>query len=99
VFISGCKLPATALIAVATVLQSNNYILQLDVSNNRISTSNLTQTLVDDIMTHFGITLTINYGLKVLNISKMGISDFVMVNILAPALRENKTLETLNLSW
>jgi hypothetical protein len=97
-FVSGCKMPATAQIAIATVLHTNNYLLQLDISNNRLATSNLSQSLVNDVLTHFAITIMSNYGLKIFNLSKLGISDYAMVNILAPAIYQNKSLETLNLS-
>jgi Ran GTPase-activating protein (RanGAP) involved in mRNA processing and transport len=97
-FMSGCKLPAASLIALATVLQTNNYLLQLDISNNMMSSANLSQSLVNDVMTHLSMAIKVNYGLKVLNLSKLGIADFVMINMLGPAIQHNKNLETLNLS-
>ncbi|KAI8900500.1 hypothetical protein BC833DRAFT_523398 [Globomyces pollinis-pini] len=98
-FISGCKLPATSLIAIATVLQANNYIQQLDMSNNMLSTGTLSQTLQNDVMTHISTSIAMNYGIKVLNLSKSGISDYIMCHLLAPAMKANRNIETLDLSW
>jgi hypothetical protein len=86
------------MIAIATVLQSNNNILQLDISNNILSTAGLSQSLLNDVMTHWAMAIKVNYGLKILNLSKLGITDHIMVNLLGPAIRENRNLETLNLS-
>lgn len=97
-FISGCKLPASAMIAIATVLQTNNYIVQLDISNNILPTAGLSQSLLNDVMTHLAMAVKVNYGLKVLNISKLGITDFVMRNMLGSAIEHNRNIETLNLS-
>ncbi|KAJ3320598.1 hypothetical protein HDV06_005116 [Boothiomyces sp. JEL0866] len=97
-FLSGCKLQATSLIAITTVLQTNNYIQQLDISNNILSTGSLSQTLLNDVMTHLSIAITNNYGIKNLNISKMGITDYIMCNMLASAFQLNSNIETLNLS-
>lgn len=96
--LSGCSLGATSLIAIATVLQTNNNIITVDISNNMIPTTSLTQTLVNDIMTHFATTLQLNYGIKHLNFSKMGVSDWSLCDLLASALKLNQNLETLNLS-
>jgi Ran GTPase-activating protein (RanGAP) involved in mRNA processing and transport len=97
-FVSGCKLPASSLIALATVLQSNNNIIQLDVSNNTLYTASLSQSLLNDVMTHLSMAIKLNYGLKMVNLSKMGITDYIMCNLLGPALQQNKNIETLNLS-
>jgi Ran GTPase-activating protein (RanGAP) involved in mRNA processing and transport len=86
------------MIAIATVLQSNNNILQLDISNNILSTAGLSQSLLNDVMTHWALAIKVNYGIKILNLSKLGITDYIMVNLLGPAIRENRNLETLNLS-
>jgi Ran GTPase-activating protein (RanGAP) involved in mRNA processing and transport len=63
-----------------------------------LSTGSLSQSLLNDVMTHLSSALKVNYGLKVLNLSKLGLTDFIMVNMLSPAIYENKNLETLNLS-
>ncbi|KAJ3372343.1 hypothetical protein HDU91_003953 [Kappamyces sp. JEL0680] len=97
-FLSGCSLKATSIIAIATVLQSNNCIQQLDISNNALPSSSLSQSLVTDIMTHLSMAIRINTGIKILDLSKMGINDFAMVNLFGPALAANATLESLNLS-
>lgn len=97
-FISGCSLRASSMIAISTVLQSNNGIQQLDISNNVLSTASLSHSLVHDTMTHLSIAVRVNTGLKILDLSKLGIDDFVMIHLLGPAIAANKTLETLNLS-
>eukprot|EP00842_Homolaphlyctis_polyrhiza_P002430 jgi/Hompol1/3188/HPOL_006393-RA len=97
--LSGCSLAATSLIAFATVLQSNSSVMTLNLSDNMLSTSRLSQTLVNDIMARLAQTLQLNYGLKTLNLSKIGITDWNMCDLLASALKANKNIETLNLSW
>ncbi len=97
-FVSGCGLKTTSLIAISTVLQSNSSIQQFDISNNVLSTASLSQSTQTDIMTHLSVAIKINSGIKVLDISKMGINDFTLINLLAPALESNKTIEVLNLS-
>ena len=97
-FIFGCSLDASSIIAISTVLQPNNSIQQLDISNNKLSTAYLSHSLVNDIMTHISITVRVNTNIKILNLSKLAINDFVMIHLLGPAIAANKSLETLNLS-
>nr|KAJ3422039.1 hypothetical protein HK105_001422 [Polyrhizophydium stewartii] len=96
--LSGCSLAATSMIAFATVLQTNSSVNVLDISNNLLHTSNLTQTLVNDVMSHFALTMQLNYGIKELNFSKLGITDWNMCDLLANAIKANKNIDTLNLS-
>ncbi|KAH6594565.1 hypothetical protein BASA50_006515 [Batrachochytrium salamandrivorans] len=78
--LSGCSLGATSLIGLSTVLQSNNSVVNLDLSNNIPSISSRTQTLMNDVMAHLSKTLQLNYGIKVLNLSKFGITDWIFVH-------------------
>ena len=97
-FISGCSLPASAMIAISTVLQSSNTIQQLDISNNKLPTSGLSHSLLSDTMTHLSLAVKINFSIKILDLSKLGIDDFVMIHLLSPAIESNRYIETLNLS-
>ncbi|KAH9255677.1 hypothetical protein BASA81_006283 [Batrachochytrium salamandrivorans] len=96
--LSGCSLGATSLIGLSTVLQSNNSVVNLDLSNNIPSISSRTQTLMNDVMAHLSKTLQLNYGIKVLNLSKFGITDWSMCDLLASAIQSNKNIDTLILS-
>ncbi|KAI8904032.1 hypothetical protein EDD86DRAFT_213758 [Gorgonomyces haynaldii] len=98
VLLSGCSISASALIALGTVLQSNNSVDRLDISNNAVKHSALSQTLVSNVMTHWGRALETNYGLKTLSFAKMGITDWTMCDFLAGTLHNNQNLTTLDLS-
>jgi hypothetical protein len=87
------------MIALATVLQSNNVVEILDLSNNLMRTSNLTQSLVSNTMSHFARTLQANYGLKAVYLSKLGITDWIMCDFLAKSIGDNQNLVTLDLGW
>lgn len=97
--ISGCGIPSTAMIAIVSVLQSNNQIETLDISNNLLKTSSLTQSLVNNVMTHFSQTFKTNYGMKALYLSKLGITDWIMCDFLAKSIGNNENIVTLDLSW
>ena len=97
-FISGCKLTATSLIAIFTVLGENRSIQQLDISNNVIPSARLSNSLLNDVMTHLSIMIRDNITIKILDISKMCINDDAVANLIAPAIGSNSVIEFLNLS-
>lgn len=98
VFVSGCSIPPAAMIALTTVLQSNNDIEVLDISNNLIGSASLSQTCITNVMQHLASTFEDNYGLKNVFLSKLGITDWIITDFLAGAIRLNQNLVTIDLS-
>ncbi|KAJ3411472.1 hypothetical protein HDV05_002161 [Chytridiales sp. JEL 0842] len=97
-YIAGCTLEASALIALSTVLQNNQFLEVLDISDNVSPRNRLSQSMENDIMMHISKMIRINDTLNELYLSKMGISDWTMCNLLSSAIRSNTTLKTLDLS-
>jgi Ran GTPase-activating protein (RanGAP) involved in mRNA processing and transport len=97
-FVSSCGFGASSTISLATVLQTNNAIQQLDFSNNSLSTASLSHSLLRDTMTHLSTAIRVNTGIRIIVLSKLAINDYVIVHLLGPALKNNRTIESLNLS-
>jgi hypothetical protein len=84
---------SNALIAFATVLQSNDILTHLDLSNIYLPRAE------GDISLHLSKMIKQNTSLTDLRLAKMGICDWSIVNLLAPALKSNTRLRKLDLSW
>jgi hypothetical protein len=97
--LSDCKMSASSLIAVAIAMESNMTLTHLDISNNESNTSRLSQTLTNDVIIHIARMMRTTTMLQNLNLSKMGITDWACVNLIAPAIMATKTITSLNLSW
>ena len=85
------------MIALCIVLKSNDCINDLDISNNILSTSGLTQSISNDVMMHLSRSLDGNDSLKQLNLSKLGITDWSTCDSFAAALLKSAGLENLDL--
>jgi Ran GTPase-activating protein (RanGAP) involved in mRNA processing and transport len=79
------------------VLQSNQFLESLDLSDNLSPRNRLSQSLENDVMMHISKMVRLNDTLIELSLSKMGISDWVMVNLLSSAIGQNTCLRTLDL--
>jgi Ran GTPase-activating protein (RanGAP) involved in mRNA processing and transport len=93
-----CDFGARSLVALASVLNFSNVIRQLDLSDNVTHFNSLTQSLQTDIVNHLSKAIQISNSLKELNISKMAITDWNMLDCLAYAIRYCMSLEVLDLS-
>ena len=88
--ISHCGMDDQGMMSLASALEMNSSLEELDLSGNRVVTGIGHMAL--------GESLKRNRGLKTLNISHCGIDDQGMMS-LASALEMNGSLEELNLSW
>ena len=88
--ISYCSIDDQGMMSLASALEMNGSLEELNLSGNRVVTGIGHMAL--------GESLKRNRGLKTLNISRCGIDDQGMMS-LASALEMNGSLEELNLSW
>jgi hypothetical protein len=105
---AGCGLDSGSLIAFATVLNNNDTITSIDFSDNRSCFSTLSQTLQHDTIKHLSCMVEVsfrshnriqqNYTLLEMGMSKLGITDWTSVDLLAPALKIASTIRILDLS-
>ncbi|ORY45216.1 RNI-like protein [Rhizoclosmatium globosum] len=95
--LSHCSLSTDALIALSTVLCSTRTIKTLCLSNNENNFSRLTQSCINDIIMHVSHMVKENRGVERLGLAKSGISDFMMVQYLAPAILVNHRIARLDL--
>ncbi len=93
-----CSFGARSLVALASVLSFSTVVRQLDLSDNVNHFNSLTQSLQTDIICHLSKAMQISSSLKELNISKMAITDWNMLDSLAYAIRYCISLEVLDLS-
>ncbi|TPX58155.1 hypothetical protein SpCBS45565_g08064 [Spizellomyces sp. 'palustris'] len=91
-------LTATPLVALATVLRNNTTLIRLDISNNHDYTTNLTQSLSNDVMMHMTRMLALNYTLREIALAKMGVTDWQVMEYWARALKTNLRIEMVDLS-
>ncbi|KAJ3212140.1 hypothetical protein HDU67_004010 [Dinochytrium kinnereticum] len=98
IYMRGCNLAANSLIAIFTVLQNNQTIEFLDISNNESHQSRLTQSLQNDLIMHLSRMLKINRTIKTINLSKFGITDWTMADCLSAAIKANIGIRNLDLS-
>lgn len=94
--LSGCDLGSQSLIGLSTVLQANTTIKSLNISDNRSNFSTLTQSMLTTVMVHLSKTIAYSTTLRKLVISKLGITDWIVVDYLADALSVNKSLIELD---
>ncbi|KAI8806072.1 hypothetical protein BJ742DRAFT_680474 [Cladochytrium replicatum] len=97
--IANTKQSTQTLMALSTVLNNNTTLVRLDLSNNATHFASLTQSLQTDVMVHWSKTLRLNHTLEELNFSKMAVTDWDAVNTVAGAIKDNRSLHTLDLSW
>ncbi|KAI8999542.1 hypothetical protein BC832DRAFT_534322 [Gaertneriomyces semiglobifer] len=88
------SLSGNSLIGLATVLRNNTSLITLDISNNRTQRS-----ISNDVINHICKMLLVNYTLREIRLSKMGIDDWQCVEFVAPALKKNLRLYAADLSW
>jgi hypothetical protein len=86
------------MIAIWTVLRSNDTLAGIDISNNLSRTYNLTQSIANDVMLHLSGAIAQNQTLKHLNLSKLGITDWCTLDYFAKSLSTCAVLESLDLS-
>jgi hypothetical protein len=86
------------MIAIWTVMKSNDTLFDLDISDNMSRTYNLTQSIANDVILHLSGALSQNRSLKSLNLSKLGITDWSTLDYFAKSLTSCALLETLDLS-
>ncbi len=84
--------------AISSVLQTNSVLESLDISGNKDNSHRLTQSTASSVMTHFSRTIALTETLKHLKMTRMGITDWIIVDHLADALSRNRSLLTLDLS-
>ncbi|KAJ3069852.1 Leucine-rich repeat-containing protein 34 [Podochytrium sp. JEL0797] len=96
--LSQCSLGTDALVALSTVLQSTRTVKTMCLSNNEDSYNRLTQSCANDVVLHLSGMVKANRGIEKLGFAKMGISDFMMIEYLAPAVLVNRRISTLDLS-
>lgn len=96
--ISSTELSPSALIAFATVMQSNTSLANLNISNNMNNSHCLTQSLQNDIMLHMGKMIKLSKPLTNLSLNRLGITDWSMTDFIAPALKLNTMISHLDLS-
>ncbi|KAI9341118.1 hypothetical protein BDR26DRAFT_908347 [Obelidium mucronatum] len=97
--LSHCGLSTDALIALSTVLSATRTVKTLCLSNNESNFSRLTQSCANDVMMHLSNMIKANRGIEKLGFAKMGISDFMVVEYLGPAVLANRKIAKLDLSW
>lgn len=95
--LSGTSLSTNSLIAFSTVLQNNDTLEVLDISDNTRNTNSLTQSVQNDIIQHLATMIRFNEGLKELRMAKFGITDWAMVDFLAKGIQQNEHLVVLDL--
>ncbi len=90
-------LKAKGFLQLATSLQSNSSLIQLNLSNNHIGSDSLEEQL--NAFTQFSVVLSnTSSTITSLNLSKNGLEYVEVLEILASALEKNTTLKMLDLS-
>ncbi|KAI9335038.1 hypothetical protein DFJ73DRAFT_34955 [Zopfochytrium polystomum] len=89
---------ATSLTALFIVLLNHPTLRDIDVSDNASQTHRLTQTLDRDVMLHVARAMrSEENALETLGIGKMGITDWICVEVIAGAVKSSLGLQVLNL--
>ncbi|KAI9106198.1 hypothetical protein DFS34DRAFT_602539 [Phlyctochytrium arcticum] len=91
-------LTAKPLIALSTVLRNNTTLCVLNISNNHPYTTQLSQSLADDVMMHITRMIKLNYTLREVSVSKMGVSDWQVTEYWAQSLKTNLRMTSVDLS-
>ncbi|KAJ3026706.1 UNVERIFIED_CONTAM: hypothetical protein HDU68_005207 [Siphonaria sp. JEL0065] len=97
--LSHCALSTDAMIALSTVLSTTRTVKTLCLSNNESNFSRLTQSCANDIIMHLCSMIKVNRGIEKFGLAKMGISDYMVGEYLAPAVLANRKIAILDLSW
>ena len=89
---------AKSIIAFSTVLKVNRSLLQLLIGDNNVRSRMTSGSLHDDMVQHLGKVFRFNVSLSELNLSKLALQDSDFLTVIAPWLKKNSTLTTLDFS-